>query len=84
MVFLCKLVSSISLRGGRLYGKNDSVRGSYFPFCCTAFIFASHARLLAIVVTTSRQCLKSDTGCNSVATRAITGVLFGLTIAVVL
>lgn len=28
--------------------------------------------------------LKSDTGCNSVATRAITGVLFGLAVAIVL
>lgn len=27
---------------------------------------------------------KSDTGCNSVATRAITGVLFGLAVAIVL
>ena len=81
---MCKLVSAINMRESRLCGKNDSIRGSYFSFCCVAFIFAPHARLLAIMVTTSRQCLKSDTGCNSVATRAITGVLFGLTIAVVI
>ena len=79
VVFLCKLVATISLRGGRLCGKNDSIRGSYFLLCCMAFIFASYAPLLAIVVTTPRICLKSDTGATACATGAI--ILFQLGLA---
>ena len=78
VVFLCKLVATISLRGGRLCGKNDSVRGSYFRLCGTAFTFARHARLLAIVVTTPRICLKSDTGATACATGASNLFQFGL------
>lgn len=78
VVFLCKLVATISLRGGRLCGKNDSFRGSCFPFYCTAFIFVSHARLLAIVVTTSRICLKSNIGATACATGASILFQFGL------
>lgn len=39
---------------------------------------------LRLWLTTSRICLKSNTGATACATGAITGVLFGLTIAVVL
>lgn len=80
MVFICaNLVATIILRGGRLCGKNDHVRGGYFRFCGRTLIFAPYAPLLAIVVTTSRICLKSDTGATACATGAI--ILFKLGLA---
>ena len=69
MVFLHKLVAFISLCGGRLCGKNDSVRGSYFRLCGTAFTFARHARLLAIVVNYFEDLSKIEYRGNSVCDR---------------